>query len=57
LKSLLSLDALRAKDAALARSYLLGKPIWAVLIQLIADKCRAMSPYGVPIRGKAELVA
>lgn len=57
LKSLLSLDALRARNPALARSYLLGKLIGAVLIQLIADKCRAISPYGVPIRRKAELVA
>jgi hypothetical protein len=57
LKSLLSLDALRAKNQALARSYLLGKLIGAVLIQLIADTCRAISPYGVPIRRKAEFVA
>ena len=57
LKSLLSLDALRAKDQSLARSYLLGKLIGAVLIQTIADKCRAISPYGLPLRGKAEFVA
>jgi hypothetical protein len=57
LKSLLNLDALRAKDQALARSYLLGKLIGAVLIQLIADKCRAISPYGVPLRKQAEPVA
>ena len=57
LKSLLSLAALRAKNQALARSYLLGKLIGAVLIQLIADTCRVISPYGVPIRRKAEFVA
>lgn len=57
LKSLLSLDALRAKNPALARSYLLGKLIGAILIQLISDKCRAISPYGVPIRGEAQPVA
>lgn len=57
LKSLLNLDALRAKNQALARSYLLGKLIAAVLIQLIADRCRAISPYGVPIRRQAESVA
>lgn len=57
LKSLLNLDALRAKNQALARSYLLGKLIGAVLIQLIADTCRAVSPYGIPIRRKAKLVA
>lgn len=49
LKSLLNLAALRAKNQALARSYLLGKLIGAVLIQRIADTCRAISPYGVPI--------
>jgi len=57
LKSLLNLDALRAKDPALARSYLLGKIIGAVLIQIIADRCRAISPYGVPCRGQAQPVA
>lgn len=57
LKSLLSLDALRAKDPNLARSYLLGKLIAAVLIQAIADQCRAISPYGVPIRRPAQPVA
>lgn len=57
LKSLLNLDALRAKDPALARSYLLGKLIAALLIQCIADQCRAISPYGVPIRRQAQPVA
>jgi len=57
LKSLLSLDALRAKDPALARSYLLGKLIGAVLIQIIADQCRAISPYGVPGRRQAQPMA
>lgn len=57
LKSLLNLDALRAKDPALARSYLLGKLIASVLIQAIADHCRALSPYGVPIRRQAQPVA
>ena len=50
-------DALRAKDPALARSYLLGKLIAALLIQCIADQCRAISPYGVPIRRQAQPVA
>jgi hypothetical protein len=57
LKSLLSLDALRAKDSALARSYLVGKLIAALLIQCIADQCRAISPYGVPIRRQTQPVA
>lgn len=38
LKSLLSLNALRAKDPALARSYLRGKLNAAVLIRLITDE-------------------
>jgi len=53
LKSLLILDALRAKNPDLARSYLLGKLIGAVLAQVIADQCRAISPYGVPSRRQA----
>jgi hypothetical protein len=53
LKSLLVLDALRAKNPDLARTYLLGKLIGAVLAQVIADQCRAISPYGVPIRRQA----
>ncbi len=57
LKSLLSLDALRAKDPALARSYVMGKLIAALLIQCIADQCRAISPYGVPLRRQAQPVA
>ena len=57
LKSLLNLDALRAKDPALARSYLLGKLIAALLLQCIADQCRAISPYGIPIRRQAQPVA
>ena len=57
MKSLMGLDSLRAKDPALARSYLLGKLIGAILIQVIADRCRAISPYGLPIRGEVQPLA
>ncbi len=57
LQSLLGLDALRAKDPLLARAYLLAKMIAAVLIETIAAKCRAISPWGVPLSGQAQPVA
>lgn len=57
MKSLMGLDSLRAKDPALARTYLLGKLIGAVLIQMIADRCRAISPYGLPLRREAQYLA
>lgn len=50
LKSLLNLDALRARDAQLARTYLLGKLICAVLMEAIAEECRGFSPWGIPLR-------
>ena len=57
LQSLLGLDALRAKDPLLARAYLLAEMIAAVLIETIAAKCRAISPWGVPLSGQAQPVA
>jgi hypothetical protein len=57
LKSLMGLDALRAKDPLLARTYLLAKMIAAVLMETIADKCRAISPWGLPLPGQAQPVA
>ena len=50
LKSLVHLDALRAHDPALARTYILGNLIAAALIQLVAHGARSFSPWGVPLR-------
>ena len=57
LKSLMCLDALRAKDPLLAKTYLLAKMIAAVLIETIAARCRDISPWGVPLSGEAQPVA
>lgn len=57
LKSLMGLDALRAKDPLLARTYLLAKMIAAVLMETIADRCRAISPWGVPLLRQAQPLA
>ena len=57
LKSLMGLDSLRAKDPLLARAYLLAKMIAAVLIETIVDRCRAISPWGVPLSGQAQPMA
>ena len=57
LKSLMGLDSLRAKDPLLARAYLLAKMIAAVLIETIADRCRAISPWGVPLWEQTQPVA
>ena len=56
LKSLMNLDALRARNAQLARTYLLGKLICAVLMDAIAEECRGFSPWGIPLR-PTQLVA
>ncbi len=50
LKSLLHLDALRAFDADLARTYLFAKLLGAVLVDAIRSAGPAFSPYGYPIR-------
>jgi hypothetical protein len=55
LKSLMNLDALRARDAQLARTYLLGKLICAVLMDVIAEECRDFSPWGIPLGGAQSL--
>ena len=56
LKSLLNLDQLRAKDPDLAKTYLLGKMVAAVLLETIAADCRDISPWGLPMRGKPMLM-
>ena len=53
LKSLMGLDSLRAKDPLLVRTYLLAKMIAAVLMETIADQCRAISPWGLPLSRRA----
>ncbi len=58
LKSLLHLDALRAWDSKLGRTYVLTKLIAALLAQTLARGARAFSPWGVPLRaGPVEPVA
>jgi IS4 transposase len=57
LKSLLGLDSLRAKDPLLIKTYLLAKMIAAVLMEDIADQCRAFSPWGLPLRSTAQSLA
>lgn len=57
LKSLINLDQLRAKDPELAKTYLLGKMLAAVLLETIAADCRAISPWGLPLRKEPQLVA
>jgi len=46
LKSLLDLDRLRAKDPALARTYLYGKLLAAVLLDDLCERLPAFSPWG-----------
>jgi hypothetical protein len=50
LKSLLRLDALRARDPALARSYLYGKLIGALLLDELTARAQAFSPWGYEVR-------
>lgn len=57
LKSLLNLDQLRAKDPSLAKTYLLGKMVAAVLLETIAADCRDISPWGLPLRSKSMFMA
>lgn len=46
LKSLLNLDRLRAKNPALARTYLYGKLLAAILLDDLCDRLPAFSPWG-----------
>jgi len=50
LKSVLLLDALRAKSAALARPYLLGKLLGALLVEELTGSALAFSPWGFRLR-------
>ena len=49
LKSLLHIDALRAKDPALARSYLYGKLSGALLLDELTARAQAFSPWGYEV--------
>jgi hypothetical protein len=49
LKSLLNLDRLRAKTPALARTYLYGKLLAAILLDDLCDRLPAFSPWGFPL--------
>lgn len=46
LKSLVDLDRLRAKDRSLARCYLYGKLLAAILLDDLCDRLPAFSPWG-----------
>jgi len=52
-KSLLGLDNLRAEDPALAKTYIYGKLIAAVLADAITRQWRAFSPYGAPLSDRS----
>ena len=49
LKSLLDLDRLRAKDPDLARCYLYGKLLAALLLDDLCERWPAFSPWGYPL--------
>jgi len=57
LKSLIDLDQLRAKDPELTKTYLLGKMVAAVLLETIAEECRTISPWGLPLGREPLFVA
>ena len=58
LKSVLALDALRAKSAALARTYLLGKILGALIVEELTGAALSFSPWGFCLpRAPAEPVA
>lgn len=56
-KSLMDLNGLRARDPALARTYLLGKLLAAQLAELITRTERDFSPWGVPLESTPEPLA
>jgi IS4 transposase len=56
-KSLIHLDALRAKDPALAKAYLLTKLLAALLADTLARAARAFPPRGLPLRTGPERLA
>jgi hypothetical protein len=49
LKSLLDFDQLRARDPALAKCYLYGKLLAAILIDDLCERWPAFSPWGYPL--------
>jgi hypothetical protein len=49
LKSLLDLDRLRARDPSLARCYLYGKLLAALLLDDLCERWPALSPWGYPL--------
>jgi hypothetical protein len=56
-KSLLQLDALRAREPGLARSYLLAKLLAACLTDQLSRTARDFSPWGVPLTPPGQLLA
>jgi hypothetical protein len=55
LKSVLHIDALRAKDPELARTYLYGKLLGALLLDEFTARAQAFSPWGFPLLEPGEL--
>ena len=53
LKSLLNLDGLRAKDPALARTYILSKIIGALVIEEMSGAALSFFPWGFRLPGEA----
>jgi hypothetical protein len=53
-KSLMKLSDLRAREPGLARAYILGKLIAALLSDTLSRTARDISPWGVPIGATAE---
>jgi hypothetical protein len=57
LKSILDLGALRAKDPGLAKTYLYGKLIAAVLAETMAKGGELFPPWGLPLGSQTESLA
>jgi hypothetical protein len=55
LKSVLHIDALRAKDPELARTYLYGKLLGALLLDEFTARAQVFSPWGFPLLEPGEL--
>ena len=50
LKSILQFDALRAKDPELARTYLLGKLLGALIVDELTVRAQLFAPWGFTLR-------
>lgn len=55
LKSVLQFDALRARDPALAQTYLYGKLLGCLLVDDLTRRAKAFSPWGYPLPSEQSL--